>query len=61
VLIYLTVGTKISNAQVVLKLNEVRFKPFFLKLVDWAGAREDAAATAAEGTHPSLLLANATS
>jgi hypothetical protein len=46
---------------VVLKLNEVRFKPFFLKLVDWAGAREDAAATAAEGTHPSLLLANATS
>ena len=45
----------------VLKLNEVRFKPFFLKLVDWAGAREDAAATAAEGNDPSLLLTTATS
>jgi len=31
----------------VLKLNENRFKPLFLKMVDWASAREDTAATLA--------------
>jgi len=33
----------------VLKLNENRFKPLFLKMVEWASAREDTAAALAAG------------
>lgn len=40
----------------VLKLNENRFKPLFLKMVDWASARDDTPASrAAEGKKPKTV------